>query len=72
MIAGENLHLKENFLYFIILLLKFQIHNKVKNRLLYNNHYFLWEITKIIKKSYEKISEKGELFGRISMMEFQN
>lgn len=72
MIAGENLHLKENFLYFIILLLKFQIHNKVKNRLLYNNRYFLWEITKIIKKSYEKISEKGEPLGRISVMEFQN
>jgi len=24
------------------------------------------------KKSYEKISEKGEPFGRISVMEFQN
>ncbi|ACA40530.1 hypothetical protein Bsph_3001 [Lysinibacillus sphaericus C3-41] len=44
----------------------------MKNRLLYNNRYFLWEITKIIKKSYEKISEKGEPFGRISVMEFQN
>ncbi len=58
MIAGENLHLKENFLYFIILLLKFQIHNKVKNCLLYNNRYFLWEITKIIKKAMKKFLKK--------------